>query len=175
MLSPCSKKSVGFLEIYYWQGEKQVVYCRRSYFPCSADMRIAISRIGIFGMLEFSKRRWWFYDIGQRKSDMGTASLTSNLLLLISLFCREFDLWLFCCILCLACVVRNLIFGTFQSVQNELWHFYTAGRQVLANGDALVYGDVDADGQADRHRKGDGKNSWNRKIVHKQIETYTKY
>ena len=49
--------------------------------------------------------------------------------------------------------------GAFQRAHNELWHFYTAGRQVLANGDALVYRDVDADGQADRHRKGDGKNS----------------
>lgn len=105
---------------------------------------------------------------------MGTASLTSNLLLLISLFCREFDLWLFCCILCLACVVRNLIFGTFQSVQNELWHFYTAGRQVLANGDAFVYGDVDADGQTDWDGKGNGEQSKGGKIVHKQIEAHTK-
>lgn len=90
---------------------------------------------------------------------MWTTSLTSNLPLLISLLCREFDLWLFRCILHLACVVHNLTFGVFQSAQNEIWYFYAAGRQIFANGNTLVYGNVDTDGHTDWHRKGNGKNS----------------
>ena len=161
------KKSVDFLEIYSWQGEKQVVYCRRSDFLLSVNIRIITSRILTFERLKFPKRRWDFHGFGQEKSDMGTTSLNAILLLYfcLGLFCRVFDF---------AWIIRNLFLSAFQCAHNELWHFYPAGRQVLTDGDTLVYRNVDADSQADRHRKRNRKYFRSGKIVHEQIEANTK-
>ena len=64
--------------------------------------------------------------------------------------------------------------GAFQRAHNELWHFYTAIRQVFTDGNTLVYRYGDANGQTDRDGKGNGEQSKGGKIVHKQIEAHTK-
>ena len=63
--------------------------------------------------------------------------------------------------------------GAFQRAHNELWHFYTAIRQVFTDGNSLVYRYVDANGQTDQDGKGNRKQPKAGKIVHEQVEAYS--